>query len=175
MQSSVEFVCCPFSSCLQSFPTSGSFPVSQFFTSGAQSIGTSASASVHPMNIQDWFPLGLTGLISYIMQNAGLDEAQAGIKIAWICRWHHPYGRKQKGTKGPLDEGERAEWKSWLKAQHSKHKDDGIRSHHFMANRCKNNGNTGRLYLLGLQSLQMVTAATQLKDACFLEEKLWQT
>ena len=49
----------PFS-CLQSFPTSGSFPMSQFFTSGGQSIGASASASVLPMNIPDWFPLGLT-------------------------------------------------------------------------------------------------------------------
>ena len=45
----------PFSSCLQSFPTTGSFPVSQFFTSGGQNIGASASASVLPMNIQDWF------------------------------------------------------------------------------------------------------------------------
>ena len=54
----------PFSSCLQSFPASGSFPVSQFFASGDRSIGVSASASVLPMNIQDWFPLGLTGLIS---------------------------------------------------------------------------------------------------------------
>ena len=53
-----------FSSCLQSFPASGSFPLSQFFTSGGQSIGVSASASVLPMNIQDWFPLGLTGWIS---------------------------------------------------------------------------------------------------------------
>ena len=54
----------PFSSCLQSFPASGSFPMSQFFTSGGQRIGASASASVLPMNIQDWFPLGWTGLIS---------------------------------------------------------------------------------------------------------------
>ena len=53
-----------FSSCLQSFPTSGSFPTSQFFASGCQSIRVSASASVLPMNIQKWFPLGLTGLIS---------------------------------------------------------------------------------------------------------------
>ena len=50
----------PFSFCLQSFPASGTFPVSQFFTSGDQSIGVSASAPVLPMNIQDWFPLGLT-------------------------------------------------------------------------------------------------------------------
>ena len=53
-----------FFSCLQSFPASGSFPINQFFTSGGQSIGASASASVLLMNIQDWFPLGLTGLIS---------------------------------------------------------------------------------------------------------------
>ena len=55
-----------FSSCLQSFPASGSFPMSQFFTSGGQSIGVSASASVLPMNIQDWFPLGWTGWISLL-------------------------------------------------------------------------------------------------------------
>ena len=59
-----------FSSCLQSFPASGVFPVSWFFTSGGQSIG--ASASVLPMNIQDWCPLGLTGLISF--QSKGLSR-----------------------------------------------------------------------------------------------------
>ena len=53
-----------FSSCLQSFPASGSFPVSQFFASGGHSIGVSASASVLLVNIQDWFPLGWTGWIS---------------------------------------------------------------------------------------------------------------
>ena len=53
-----------YSNCLQSFPGLGSFPISQFFPSGGQSIGASASASVLPMNIQDWFPLGLTGSIS---------------------------------------------------------------------------------------------------------------
>ena len=54
----------PFSSCLQSSPASGSFLVSQFFTSGGQSIGVSASASVLAMNTQDWFPLGWIGWIS---------------------------------------------------------------------------------------------------------------
>ena len=56
----------PFFSCLQSFPASGPFPMSQFFTSGSQSIGVSALASVLPINSQDWFPLGLTGLISLL-------------------------------------------------------------------------------------------------------------
>ena len=62
----------PFSSCLQSFPASGSFPMSQFFASGGQSIGASVSASVLPMNIQDWFPLGWTGWIS--LQSKGLSR-----------------------------------------------------------------------------------------------------
>ena len=61
-----------FSSRLQSFPASGSFPVSQLFTSGGQRIGVSASASVLPMNIQDWSPLGWTGLIS--LQSKGLSR-----------------------------------------------------------------------------------------------------
>ena len=62
----------PFSSCLQSFPASGSFPMSQFFTSGGQCIGVSASTSVLPMNIQDWFPLGWIGWIS--LQSKGLKR-----------------------------------------------------------------------------------------------------
>ena len=62
----------PFSSCPQSFPASGSFQMSQFFASGGQSIGVSASASVLPVNNQDWFPLGWTDLIS--LQSKGLSR-----------------------------------------------------------------------------------------------------
>ena len=62
----------PFSSCLQSFPASGSFQMSQFFASGGQSIRVSASASVLSVNIQDWFPLGRTGWIS--LQSKGLSR-----------------------------------------------------------------------------------------------------
>ena len=62
----------PFSSCLQSFPASGFFQMSQFFTSGGQSIGVSASTSALPLNIQDWFPLGWTGWIS--LQSQGLSR-----------------------------------------------------------------------------------------------------
>ena len=62
----------PFSSCFQSFPASGSFQMSQFFASGGQSIAVSASASVLPMNIQDWSPLGWTGWIS--LQSKGLSR-----------------------------------------------------------------------------------------------------
>ena len=89
----------PFSSRLQSFLASGSFPVSQFFTSGGQSTGVSASASVLPMNIQDWFPLGLTGWIS--LQSRGLLKSllqyhslKASIlqhSAFFIVQLSHPY------------------------------------------------------------------------------------
>ena len=68
----ISFSVTPFFSCLQSFPASGPFQMSQFFTSGGQSIGASASASVLPMNIQDWSPLGCTGWIS--LQSKGLSR-----------------------------------------------------------------------------------------------------
>ena len=68
----ISFSVIPFSSCLQSFPASGSFLMSHFFTSGGQSIGVSASASVLPMNIQGWFPLGWTGWMS--LQSKGLSR-----------------------------------------------------------------------------------------------------
>ena len=69
----------PFSYCLQSFPASGPFLMSWLFASGHQSIGASASASVLPMNIQDWFPLLLTGLIS--LQSKGLSRIFSNTKV----------------------------------------------------------------------------------------------
>ena len=89
----------PFSSCPQSFPASGSFPVSQFFAWGGQSIGVSASASVLPMNIQDWSPLGWTGWIS--LQSKGtlkslLQHHISKASILWrsaffLVQLSHPY------------------------------------------------------------------------------------
>ena len=105
-------------------------------------------------------------------------ESRLREKYRWpqIGRWRHLYGRKQRGTKEPLDEAERGEWKSWLKTQHSENEDHGIWSHHFMANRWGNNGSSDRLFILGgSRSLQIVTAAMKLKNVCSLEEKLWQT
>ena len=77
----------PFSSCLQSFPTSGSFLMSQFFASCGQSIGVSASASVLSMNIQDWFPLGWTGWIS--LKSKGLSRVFSNITI-FVYSWKLP-------------------------------------------------------------------------------------
>ena len=74
----------PFSSCLQSFPTSRSFPMSQFFTSGSQSIGALASASLLAMNIQGWFPLGLTGLVSLLSK--GLSRVSP-----YTTGWRHQF------------------------------------------------------------------------------------
>ena len=72
MSSSHLILCWPFSSCLQSFPDSGSFQMNQLFTWGGQSIGVSASTSVLEMKIQDWFPLGWTGWIC--LQSKGLSS-----------------------------------------------------------------------------------------------------
>ena len=69
----------PFSSYLQSFPASGSFPMSQLFASGGQTIGTSALASVLPVNFQGWLPLGLTGLIS--LQSKGLSRVYSSTTV----------------------------------------------------------------------------------------------
>ena len=94
----------PFSSHLQSFPESGSFPKSRLFASSGQSIGVSASASVLPMNIQGWFPLGWTGWIS--LQSTGLSKSlfqhhssKASIlqcSAFFIVQFSHPYMTTRK-------------------------------------------------------------------------------
>ena len=94
------------------------------------------------------------------MRNTGLEKAQAGIKIAGRDINNLRYAddtslmavSEEERTKEPLGESERGERKSWLKAQHSENKDHGIWSHHFTANRWGNNGNSERLYALGLQN-----------------------
>ena len=78
----------PFS-CPQSFPASGSFPMNQLFTSGGQSIGTSASASAFPMNIQGWFPLGLTALISLLFK--GLKRFLQHHNLKALILWHSAF------------------------------------------------------------------------------------
>ena len=86
----------PFSSSLQSFPSSESFPMSQFFASGGQRIGISASASVLPVNIQEWFPLGWTGWISLlskglsrVFSNTTVQKHQFfGIQLSLLSNSH---------------------------------------------------------------------------------------
>ena len=88
----------PFTSCLQSFPASRSFQMNQFYASGSQSVGVSASASVFPMNIQDWFPLGWTGWISLQSKTLKrlLQHHSSKASILWrsaffIVQLSHPY------------------------------------------------------------------------------------
>ena len=83
MPSKHHILCCPFSSCLQSFPTSASFQMSQLFPSGGQNIGVSASTSVLPMNTQDWSPLGWTEwiflqskVLSRVLSNTTVQKHQ---------------------------------------------------------------------------------------------------
>ena len=138
----------------------------------------------------DWFQIGKGGrqgctpspclfnlYADYVID--GLDEAQAGIKITGrnsnnTCRWYHPNGRKWRGTKKPLDEGERRKWKSWLDTQHSKN----LRSWHQVPSlhgkKMEKQWKQWQTFSWAAKSLWTVTAATKLKDACSLEEKLWQ-
>ena len=90
----------PFSSCLQSFAASGSFQMTQFFASGGQSIGVSASTSVLPMNIQDWFPLGWTGWIS--LPSKGLSRVFSNTTVqkhqffgAQLSLWSNSHNHTQ--------------------------------------------------------------------------------
>ena len=96
----------PFSSCLQSFPASGSFPMSQFFASGGQSIGASASASVLLVNIQDWVPLGLTGWIS--LQSKGLSRVFSNTMV----QKHQFFGAQ-------LSSQSNSHIHTWLQEKHS--------------------------------------------------------
>ena len=126
-----------------------------------------------------------TYLTEYIMPNARVDEAQAAIKIAQRNINNPRYANDTTlmaeseeafWANEPLDEGDRREWKSWLKTQHSKNEIHGILSHHFMTNRWGKTGNSDRLYLLGLQNHhRWLIAATKLKDICSLQGKLWPT
>ena len=88
MPSNHLIFCCPFS-CPQSFPAPGSFPMSWLFASGGQSVGASASASVLPMKIQDWFPLGLTSLISLLSK--GLSRVFQHHSSKASILWHSAF------------------------------------------------------------------------------------
>ena len=83
------------------------------------------------------------------------QDCQEKYQQPQICRSYHSNERKWSKTKEPLDKGERGEWKSWLKTQHSKNLYHGIQSHHFMANR---RGESGRFYFLGLQGKVLIKA-----------------
>ena len=120
----------------------------------------------------DWFQIGkevrqscilspclLNLYAEYIMWNARLDEAHAEIKIAGRNINNLRYAddttlmaESEEELKSLLMKVKEESGKSWLKTQHSKNKDHGIRSHHFMANRWGNNGNSDRFYFLGLQN-----------------------
>ena len=113
------------------------------------------------------------------MRNAGLEETQPGIKITVknINNLRYADGttlmaESKEELKSLLMKVKEETEKSWLKTQYSKGEDYGILSHHFMANRWRNNGNSETLFSWAPKSLQMVTASMKLKDTYSLEEKL---
>ena len=115
-----------------------------------------------------------------IMWTPRLDKAQSGIKISQRNINHLRYAdnttlkaESKEELKSLLMKVKEDSEKHWLNTQHSKNEGHGIQCHHFMANRWVNNGNSDRLYFLGLQkSLQIVTAAKKLKDTCSLGKTL---
>ena len=119
--------------------------------------------------------------VEYIMWKAKLDESQAGIKIARRNINNLRYANNttlmaenKEEPKEPLNEGEKGEWKSWLEIQHLNNEDHGIWPHHFMAIRRGKSGNSSRFYFTGFQN-HCGWWQRKLKDACSLEENLWQT
>ena len=112
MPSNHLILCCPFSSCPQSFPASGSFPMNWFFESGGQSTRASASASVLPVNVHDWFPLEWTGWIS--LQSKGLSRVfsqhhsskasilRCSVLMFYICRYMYICRPLYSSSKNPL-------------------------------------------------------------------------
>ena len=107
----------PFSSCLQSLPTSGSFQMSQLFTSGSQNIGVSASISVLPINTQDWSPLGWAGWIS--LQSKGLSRVfsnttvQKHLLSVYLSEWMNLRGKWDCGEGNTGSWGETSYHKMW--------------------------------------------------------------
>ena len=114
------------------------------------------------------------------MRNAGLGEAQAGIKIAGRNINNLRYAddttlmAESEELKSLLMKV-KGEWKRWLKAQHSENEDHGIWSHHFMANRWGNSGKVADFIFLGSKITADGDCSLKLKDAYSLEEKLWKT
>ena len=114
------------------------------------------------------------------MRNAGLEEAKhklesrllGEISITSDMQMTPPLWQKVKRTKEPLDESERREWKSWLKAQHSENEDHGIWSHHFMGNRWGNSGNSVRLYFWGLKITADGDCSHEIKRCLLLRRKV---
>ena len=115
----------------------------------------------------------------YIILYSGLSESQAGIRLPekhqqpQKCGWYHLNGRKRRRTKEPLDESEREEWKSWLKAQHSKKKKKATG---YITSWQIEGGNWKQwqiLFSCAPKSLWKVTATMKLEDTCSLEGKPW--
>ena len=141
----------------------------------------------------DWFQIGkavhqscilspclFNFYAEYTMQNARLDEAQAGIwnQDYWdkyqpqIYRWHHPYGRKWRGTKEPLDENERGEWKRFIKTQRYKNEDCGIQPDHFMQIDGESMETVTDFIFLGSKIPADGDHSNAIKNTCSLEEEL---
>ena len=156
------------------------WPVFRFFTDGLQTLSRSPTEVGNTSR-------GWSEFIT-LKSESSLNTDMDMHFIMVICSFSSSCRKMIKGfkpsfkkylissIKKPLDESERGEWKSWPKAQLSENEDHGIRSHHFVANRWGNSGNSGyTLFFWAPKSLQMVIAAMKFKGIYSLEGKLWPT
>ena len=130
----------------------------------------------HPFKtiIDNWFTSIQRGRYKWEDRRTGLHWKTERKSVQFVSRVWFFATPENRRIKEPLDESERGEWKSWLKAQHSENKDHSIWSYHFMANRWRTVETVSDFILGAPKSLQMVILAMKLKDACSLEENLWQ-
>ena len=139
MPSTISSLVIPFSSCLQSFPTSGSFPMSQLFRSGGQVL----ELQLQHQSFQ-WISCEMSAWMKHKLESRLPGEISITSDMQMT--------ESEEELKSFLMRVKEQSEKSWLKTQHSKNEDHGIWSHHSMANRWGNSGNSVRLYFLGLQN-----------------------
>ena len=133
--------------------------------------GVPQSCTLSPCLFNLYASCKMPGWVSHKLESDCWDKYQQ----PQIWRWYHSNGRKSRGTKEPLDEGEKGEWKSQLKTQHSKNWIHSIQSHHFMAIKGEKVGAVTDYFFLGSKITADGDSSLELKDACSLEGKLWQT
>ena len=168
MQSSVQFSCSVMPKSL--WPSMQGFPVHHQLQELAQTYIHLISDAIQTSHMQST-PCEMPGWMKHMLESRLPGEISINSNMQMTK--HH--GRKWRGTKEPLDEGERGEWKSWLKIQHSKNEDHGTRSHHFIQKDGETMETVTDFILLGSKIAADGDCSHEIKRHLILGRKLWQT